>query len=205
MKRLSLLVCSLEARHRDLCRLTNCLQPQMSDAVELLINIDAGQKTIGQKRNELLEQAAGDYIAFIDDDDLVADDYVEKVLAAVATGPDCCGMEGIITLDGKDPRRFIHSLRYREWFERDGVYYRNPNHLSPVKRELALKIGFPEKNYWEDRDYSARLLPLFHREVYIDGPIYYYLCVKRKKPRLLRLFTELSRGVRLVYGLGAGV
>jgi glycosyltransferase involved in cell wall biosynthesis len=205
MKRLSLLVCSLESRQRELRRLKSCLQPQLTDAVELLVNIDRGQKTIGQKRNELLEEASGDYIAYIDDDDLVADDYVEKVLAATASEPDCCGMEGIITFNGENPRRFVHSLRYREWFERDGVYYRNPNHLSPVKRELALKIGFPDKNYWEDRDYSARLLPLLHREVYIDGPIYYYLYVKRKKPKLLRLFSELSRGVRRVYSLGAGV
>jgi glycosyltransferase involved in cell wall biosynthesis len=192
MKRLSLLICSLEARHQDLRRLKHCLQPQMSDAVELLINLDAGQRTIGQKRNELLQRASGDYIAYIDDDDLVADDYVEKVLAALASEPDCCGIEGIITFNGKNPRRFIHSLLYREWFEQDGVYYRNPNHLSPVKRELALKIGFPEKSFQEDRDYSAQLLPLLHREVYIDGPIYYYLSVKRKKSRLLRLFTKLE-------------
>jgi glycosyltransferase involved in cell wall biosynthesis len=204
MKRLSLLVCSIESRRRELRRLRSCLAPQLNDAVELLVNIDRGEKTIGRKRNELLEEASGDYIAYIDDDDLVADDYVEKILNAVDSKPDCCGMEGIITFNGANPRRFIHSLRYREWFEEEGVYYRNPNHLSPVKRELALEIGFPEKNYWEDRDYSARLLPLLKREVYIEGPIYYYLYVKRKKPKLLRLFTEFSRGVRLVCGRAIG-
>ncbi len=203
MKRLSLLVCSLESRHRELRRLKTCLTPQLTDAVELLVNMDRGRKTIGRKRNELLEQASGDYIAFIDDDDLVADDYVEKVLTAVSSEPDCCGMEGIVTFNGENPRRFIHSLRYREWFERDGVYYRNPNHLSPVKRELARQIGFPEKNYWEDRDYSARLLPLLNREIYIEGPIYFYLYAKRKKPRILRVIDELSRGVRRVYRLAA--
>jgi glycosyltransferase involved in cell wall biosynthesis len=203
MKRLSLLVCSIESRQRELRRLKSRLAPQLTDAVELLVNIDRGQKTIGRKRNELLADASGDYIAYIDDDDLVSDDYVEKILAATASDPDCCGMEGIITFNGENPKQFIHSLRYREWFERDGVYYRNPNHLSPVRRELAAQIGFPEKNYWEDRDYSARLLPLLKREVYIEGPIYFYLYVKRKKPRIVRIFNELSRGVRRVYRLGA--
>jgi glycosyltransferase involved in cell wall biosynthesis len=204
MKRISLLVCSLESRHRELRRLKNCLAPQLTDAVELLVNVDRGQKTIGLKRNELLEEASGEYIAFIDDDDLVSDDYVEKILTAVASNPDCCGMEGIVTFNGQNPRRFVHSLRYREWFERDGVYYRNPNHLSPVKRELALQVGFPEKNYWEDRDYSARLLRLLNREVYITGPIYYYLYVKQKKKTAVhRALAGLSRGVRSVWALGA--
>ncbi len=204
MKRISLLVCSLESRHRELRRLKNCLAPQLTDAVELLVNVDRGQKTIGLKRNELLEEASGEYIAFIDDDDLVSDDYVEKILTAVESNPDCCGMEGIVTFNGQNPRRFVHSLRYREWFERDGVYYRNPNHLSPVKRELALQVGFPEKNYWEDRDYSARLLRLLNREVYINGPIYYYLYVKQKKKTAVhRALAGLSRGVRSVWAAGA--
>ena len=204
MKRISLLVCSLESRHRELRHLKNCLAPQLTDAVELLVNVDRGQKTIGLKRNELLEEASGEYIAFIDDDDLVSDDYVEKILTAVESNPDCCGMEGIVTFNGQNPRRFVHSLRYREWFERDGVYYRNPNHLSPVKRELALQVGFPEKNYWEDRDYSARLLHLLNREVYIMGPIYYYLYVKQKKKTAVhRALAGLSRGVRSVWAAGA--
>ena len=128
--------------------------------------------------------------------DRQVEDYVAKILAAAASGPDCCGMEGIRTVNGANPQRFIHSLKYRDWFERDGVFYRNPNHLSPVKRELALKTGFPEINYAEDRDYSARLLPLLKSEVYIDGPIYYYLYIKHKKPALRRVFARVVKFLR---------
>jgi len=41
--------------------------------------------TIGAKRNQLLHRAKGDYVAFVDDDDLVSSDYVNKVLSAVST------------------------------------------------------------------------------------------------------------------------
>ena len=88
-------------------------------------------------------------------------------------------MEGIITTNGKDPKKFTHSLRHSKWFEKDGVYYRNPNHLNPVKSEIAKKIKFPEVNHGEDRTYSQKILPFLKTEVYIDGPIYFYEYVSK--------------------------
>lgn len=55
------------------------------------------------------------------------------------------------------------------------VYYRNPNHLNPVKKELAIQVPYKEINFGEDKDYSERLFPLLKTEVYISGIIYYYL------------------------------
>lgn len=174
-KRLSILICSLNSRAHLLKRLRSVLDPQLTDEVEVIVNADDGQLSIGDKRNALLQAATGDYIAFIDDDDLVRTTYVQSVLAAIQTNPDCVGIEGVITTNGNpNGRLFIHSLRYHIWFEDNGVYYRNPNHLSPVKRELALKTGFPSINHGEDHDYSKRLLPLLNSEVYIKGPIYHY-------------------------------
>jgi glycosyltransferase involved in cell wall biosynthesis len=174
-KRLSILICSLTARAAFLARLRTVLDPQLTEEVEVLINVDDGQLSIGDKRNALLAAATGDYIAFVDDDDLVRTTYVQSILAAIQTNPDCVGIEGVMTTNG-DPkgRLFIHSLRYHIWFEDNGIYYRNPNHLSPVKRELAVKTGFPGINHGEDHDYSKRLLPLLNTEVYIKGPIYHY-------------------------------
>lgn len=172
---LSILICSLTSRHKTLNELVVELKRQKTDRVEILAEIDGGQITTGAKRNLLLERAQGDYIAFVDDDDMVSEDYVEKILKAIETRPDCCGIEGIITFEKRqESRLFIHSLQHKEWFEMDKVYYRCPNHLSPVKRELALQTGFPDKTIGEDRDYSLRLLSLLKTEVYIDGPIYFY-------------------------------
>jgi glycosyltransferase involved in cell wall biosynthesis len=173
-KRLSILICSLNARAAFLARLRSVLDPQVTDEVEVLVNVDDGQLSIGDKRNALLAAATGDYIAFVDDDDMVRTIYVSSILAAIQTGPDCVGLEGVITVNGLHPRLFIHSLQYRSWFEKDGIYYRNPNHLSPVKRELAIQVHFPSKNFGEDHDYSKDLLQHLHTEVYVKGPIYHY-------------------------------
>jgi glycosyltransferase involved in cell wall biosynthesis len=174
--RLSILICSLTKRRGLLIRLLGIIDKQIKNNadVECLVNTDDGMKTTGLKRNQLIDQAKGDYICFVDDDDTVSDDYVEKILTAAESSPDCIGMEGIITFDGKNPKKFIHSIQYTEWFERNGIYYRNPNHLSPVKRMHAQKVKFPPIHFGEDKQYSMRLLPYLKSEVYIEGPIYFY-------------------------------
>jgi len=174
--KLSILICSLEERCKQLINLLTDLYKQVTPEVEVLTNIDNRQKTTGAKRNELLLRAKGDYIAFVDDDDKVAENYISRILEAVRTNPDCVGMEGFITFTSKGiTKKFIHSIQYNTWFEKDGIYYRCPNHLSPVRRELALKAMFPDITVGEDRQYSERLRSLLKTEVYLETPIYFYL------------------------------
>ncbi len=174
--KLSILICSLYSRHKFLDILLHILDKQKNDQVEILVEKDNGKTILGAKRNLLLEKAQGQYICFVDDDDKVSKDYISKILEALKTEPDCCGIEGIIFRRRNTPGKlFIHSIKYNTWFEEDGIYYRCPNHLNPVKREIALQIGFPEKNSGEDHVYSNGIFPLLKTEVYIKGSIYYYL------------------------------
>jgi len=185
MIKFSILILSLEKRKDNLLkRLLDVLETQKTDEVEILINSDDGTKYIGKKRNELLAQAKGQYVAFVDDDDLVSSDYVSKILDAInKSNPDVIGMHLIMTTDKVIEEKTFHSLKYKSWFDEPDPdrpwlkrYYRNPNHLNPVKRELALETGYPDSNTgeWEDRYYSRRLLPHLKTEEYIEQPIYYY-------------------------------
>lgn len=182
-KKLSILVCSLASRADKLQRLMNALQPQINDDIEIVIKTDSGEIQIGKKRNLLLAEAKGNYVSFVDDDDLVSNDYVKKIIDAISSKPDCCGLQGIITFQGQTPKMFIHSLKYKEWFEQNNIYYRCPNHLNPIKRELALQVKFPETSFGEDRDFSTRLLPLLKEERFIPGVIYHYLYEKEGPPK----------------------
>lgn len=174
MKKLSVLICSLTRRMHMLDRLLDRLGPQTNQDIEILIMSDDGEAPIGKKRNQLVEKSTGEYVCFVDDDDLISENYIAKIIEAVKTSPDCVGIHGIMTTDGGSPRHFKHSLQYRDWFELRGIFYRNPNHLNPIKREIVLKEKFPEVNHGEDSAFSHAILKHLSTEVNIDEPIYFY-------------------------------
>jgi len=173
-KRLSILTVTLNQRLPVFQNLARILKAQSNDSVEMLAVCDNGERSIGAKRNDLLEAAKGDYVVFVDDDDMVSPFYVFGILEAIKSNPDCCGIEGIITQHKIGPKKFIHSLRYQDWFEENDIYYRCPNHLNPIKREIALDVRFPDAYYAEDKAFSYGLQGKLKTETYIQGPIYYY-------------------------------
>lgn len=183
---LSILVCTTHDRIELFNRFIDAITPQLNYRVELLVESDNGEMTIGHKRNVLLDKAKGKYICYFDDDDLPSNDYVEKILTAIKSDPDCCSLEGLYTVNGGNPTPFRHSLDYKQWETAnengETVYYRCPNHLNTVKRDIALKVRFDDnKSNGEDKDYSDRLLPHLKTETKISGIIYHYLFLSVKK------------------------
>jgi len=174
-KSLSILICHIYERKKQLQRLLQILTPQKTDEVEILFETDNKKMSIGEKRNRLLEVAKGEYVVFIDDDDVVSADYVKKILEAIKTKPDCCSLIGEIYFRSKNIRRkFIHSMDYYKWEKQGEVYLRCPNHLNPVRRDLAIQIGFQNISKGEDLDFSMRLRMILRTEVKIEGTIYFY-------------------------------
>lgn len=180
---LSILICSLRSRQASLDRLTDKLRRQIEregaeDAVEVLVNQDGGELLIGTKRNLLMQQASGEYACFVDDDDDVSDDYVKKIIRAVLSErPDCAGIEGRILLRGVW-HKFYHSVRYKLYLSNKSArkFYRPPNHLNPIRRDIARRFPFTNKDFGEDSDYamSIQRAGALKTEVYIEGPIYIY-------------------------------
>lgn len=187
MPKLSILICTLDNRKHFYDRLINILRRQLymenlCGQVEILSECDNGEISIGQKRNKLLEKSSGLYICFIDDDDLVSDDYVKSILNSIdKNNPDVIGIHLLMTTNGDNEERTYHSIKYKTWYhevdpDRPGKlrYFRNPNHLNPVKREYAIQVRFPNTNNGEDRVYSQNLLKFLKTEEYIEHPIYFY-------------------------------
>ena len=178
---LSILICSVPRRRALLERLfddlhTQIVAPNIATLVEICVDMRE-DVTVGEKRQALLERAHSAYVAFIDDDDGVAHDYVRRVFQAIVSnrGVDCVSLVGTITTDGRNPQRFEHSIKHEKWETVGGVHLRSTNHLNAVKRELALKVGFVSKNVGEDFDYATRLRPLLVTEASAgDEPLYYY-------------------------------
>lgn len=179
---LSILICSLPERENQLKRLLKILDEQINKLSEKCVEyiVDCaprGIMTTGQKRNSLLMNAKGEYICYIDDDDIVSNDYVEKILEALKTKPDCVGLVGVLKRPGQEDWTFRHSITVERWCsdQTRKIYFRTPNHLNPVRRILADTVAFKNITVGEDHDYSNRLKPLLKTEVFIEGIIYFYL------------------------------
>lgn len=182
MIKLSVLIATMPQRKWKFNRLLNKLDSQvpMNGCVEVLWD-DSMEYNIGIKRNKLLDRALGDYIVYIDDDDMVSDDYTRKILQAIEGNTDCIGISGTITTNGKDERQWHISKEYGTWYEKNKIYYRTPNHISPVKREIAVKIRFPEISFGEDAIYSRNIHPHLKTENIVEGNIYYYKFKRKPK------------------------
>lgn len=178
---LSLLIPTLKNREHKLNQLIDELQNQIEylqaeNVVQLIKFTDQGERTIGEKRNHLIHAAKGDYVAFIDDDDMVPTNYIQLLLSAIQDKPDCCSLNGILSVPGRQPKLFKHSIKYNGWYEEKGILYRFPNHLNCVKTSIAKQIIFPDISYAEDKKYSELLQSsgLLKKEAVIEDTLYYY-------------------------------
>jgi len=174
--KLTILIPTLTSRKHFLDRLIDVIGGQCKQIdTKIFILEDRGEETIGHKRNHLLDKCETEYCAFIDDDDLVSSDYVERVHEGINKGVDVVTFKGIITSEGKKPETFIHKLGLK-YTEQKGIYFRPPNHLNPMKVELARQVKFPETSFGEDADFAKRMAEsgLLKTEYFIDQPMYFY-------------------------------
>lgn len=186
--RWQILICTVEGRETFYNHIVGKLKAQIKEAgldsqVSILSCKDKkGEYTIGAKRTLLLEEATADYISFVDDDDDVSEDYISRQYEALELNTDCLDFYGIITIDGGKPQKFIHALGYESYFEVNGVYYRPPNHLNCIKRELVKDFKFAESNFGEDTDWAMRICNahILKTTVPMIEPLYYYRYVSRK-------------------------
>ena len=117
MVRLSILIPSVPRRREQLDKLLASLYPQSSAETEILVFLDDKKRSLGRKRNDMMAMAQGEYLAFVDDDDRVSQDYVQTLLEATKTGEDVINFDVEITTNGQDPRKVIYSKDIVEGYD----------------------------------------------------------------------------------------
>jgi len=187
MVKLAILICSLESRKDQFLELLNDLTNQVEDIddVRIIFEVDNGEMPIGKKRNLLLERAESEYVCFVDDDDQVSNKYVKKILAAIESKPDCVGIKLNYFENGLYRGVAHHSIKYDSWrtipLEGRIVFFeRSPNHLNPIKTELAKLVRFPEIDHGEDLVWSTEIQQYLKEEIEIDKPIYNYKYMEKR-------------------------
>jgi glycosyltransferase involved in cell wall biosynthesis len=180
--KLSILICTIPERREQFKQLVNELRGQgrqfIGEAEVVYNDSPKGSMTIGAKRNKLLNEALGEYSVFIDDDDKVAPDYIETVLRALESKPDCVGYWENVIMDGRQERS-LFSIKCKRWQVNnppiDGFnYYRTPFAKTPIKTELCKQVMYRDMNFGEDVDFADRIYPLLKHEVLIEKEMYFY-------------------------------
>ena len=179
MKELSILIPTLPTRIDSYANLIKMLNKQVIEnnlinRVQILTLGDTKEYSVGKKRNLLLEMSIGKYVCFIDDDDKISDSYLFEIIRAIQSNADVITFCGEYIEQNKTQNFSISKTHKRDYTEGENIY-RLPNHLCPVKIEIALQSRFPDKNFGEDSEYATRINRLIKTEYHIKEKLYYYL------------------------------
>jgi hypothetical protein len=158
----SVLIPTIIGREQSLARLlqsiqTKCNRIAPSLRVEVCLEYDAKETSVGRKRQALLQRAKGKYVSFIDDDDDITDAYIEDLWACIQGGHQVMRLRGQM-----DKYPFIHSTANTLTTpmasqDTPAVFRRPPNHLNPMLADIAKLIPFKNATFGEDLDWTLAL------------------------------------------------
>lgn len=142
--------------------------------VEYSVAFDNREKSIGRKREDLLQGAKGKYMSFIDDDDDITDAYIEDLRDTIA------GEYHVMRIRGQIQQyTFTHSVEntLSGMMAAGEVFLRPPNHLNPMLSDVAKLVHFGDATRGEDLDWTIRLAKreFLEREYRSDPSRIHYL------------------------------
>jgi glycosyltransferase involved in cell wall biosynthesis len=178
MKQIAILIPTLPVRIDKYAKLVKEINRQVVEAdlinqVQIVSFCDTKDYIVGHKRNILMNLSLAKYICYMDDDDMIASDFIEKLYKASLQDMDCVTFNGRFITD-QHTRVFNMSIKHRHDYDSPDVFYRIPNHLALVKREIALKCPFPKLQHGEDSEYAKNLQKHLKTEVKIEEILYFY-------------------------------
>lgn len=180
--KLSILIPTLPGREHHLnSLLANINLQKRNYSLEVLIDDRGREIPTGTKRNDLISRSNAEYIWFIDDDDSIHYNAIELVFNALSNNPDVVTFNGFMTTNGRRKERFLIRLG-SDYKKMAGIYYRYPNHICPMKRELIKDVKFPNIYHGEDYQWATAIHDkgILQTQEVITEEIYHYKYVTNK-------------------------
>ena len=188
MTLLSILIPTIPSRAERFTFLYNEVQRQATwvntihayqGTVEIIINgsdafLDGGL-SIGKKRQDLVNKANGKYLCFLDDDESIAPNYLEVLVGLCRQDKDVCTFRNISKLDNFWMIVDMSlSNSENEQGRHNGIVYRKPWQICPVRSEYAKLHSFEDISYGEDWKWFEQVLTHCHTEAKTQSVIQQY-------------------------------
>lgn len=146
--------------------------------VEILVEVDNREMSIGEKRERLYKRARGKFAVQIDDDDYIPENYVEMVALATLADVDCIGYLEEVVFQGR-VLTAKHSMEYEKWEtlprQIGGVHFRRtPFCKTPIRTFLCQQAGVPHIRFNEDEQFANRVRPLLKSQIFLNAYMYRY-------------------------------
>lgn len=144
-------------------------------AVEILGLYDNLVRTVGEKRNVLLQAANGQFLTFVDDDDDIAETYISDICRVIHSNfdADVICFQSFVTINGGPKKLCKYSVQYK-YEETEDLWKGLPAHTMVWRSTLAKQFNFPESNYGEDVGWVKQAVKLVKKEVQIEKQLYFY-------------------------------
>ena len=182
-KLLSVLILGIPERISKLDHVIKTLEQQIHDnnareQVEILAIIDNKSRTVGSKRQVLLNAAEGKFVAYLDDDDTISEDYIKELMLAIKTNPDVdvVSFNQETRIDNDPPGIVYFGLQYTNTEYRPGIpVYRKPFHMCAWNVKIAKLVSFKNISLTEDWTWIEELCKYAKTEHHINKILHDYI------------------------------
>lgn len=145
--------------------------------IELISFFDNKKRSIGKKRQEMINLSQGEYIVFIDDDDRIDENYVDEIMIALYNNEntDCVVFDCICRINGGDSKLCKYGIEFEYGDILEGKEWRGkPSHTMVYKSSIVKNHQYNDMINGEDIDWVIRAYTDIKLQTRIDKILYYY-------------------------------
>lgn len=155
---------------------TQIAQLEQPQNVEVLSFLDNRMRTIGEKRDALVQMSRGQFVAFCDDDDWVAPEYVRLLTDTIAVATPRTSVitfDQLAVVNGVDSICSFSLKHPNEAFKQPS-FKRSAWHVCAWRGDMARRVRFPASNYGEDWAWAKHLVLDATGEIHISKVLHHY-------------------------------